>query len=71
MNEVTKLFIEHLRRSSAIEAAGDWVADLDACDEAPEGTKAAAFKYMSAIHHELLAFVGTIDLSAAAVEVQE
>jgi hypothetical protein len=71
MNELTRLFVEHLQQSSALEAVEAWVAELEACDESPEGVKAADFKYMTAIHREFLLFVSQVDLQAAASRLQE
>ena len=71
MNAITELFVEHLRRSPALDAVEEWVSSLEACDEAPEGTKEASFRYMAAVQKELLAFMGTVDLVAAAVKLQE
>jgi len=68
MNKVTALFLDHLQHSPALEA---WVSALQACDEAPEGVKAASFRYMAAIDRELLAFMATVDVAEAATRLQE
>lgn len=70
MNAVTKLFVEHLCRSPALEAVEEWVAEL-ACDESPEGIKAATFRYMAAIQRELLSFMASVDVVEAAIRLQE
>lgn len=72
MNELTTLFVDYLQhRKSACDAAEAWVSELDDCDESPEGTKAATFRYMSVIHQEFLVFVSGADLAAAAIALQE
>jgi len=71
MNKVTALFLDHLQHSPALEAVEAWVSALQACDEAPEGVKAASFRYMAAIDRELLAFMATVDVAEAATRLQE
>ena len=61
----------HLRQSHVVDAVEEWVSALEACDEAPEGTKAATFRYMAAIQRELLVFMATVDVSEAAIKLQE
>jgi hypothetical protein len=70
--ELNRLFVEYLRHSkNAHDAVGSWVRELDDCDEAPEAAKAATFRYVTAIHRELLDFIGKIDFEAAAMRFQE
>jgi hypothetical protein len=70
MNAVTELFVQHLQRSPALDDVETWVADL-AADNDIQSVQAATLKYMVAINRELLHFIATIDVAAAAVTLQE
>lgn len=71
MNQLSQLFLDHCsRRQSVSEAVETWVQDLATCDEAPDGTKRASFRYVTALQREMLVFMQGIDLEAVAIQLQ-
>lgn len=72
MNTITTLFLNHLLNSrSAGESLHQWVSDLEACDDTPDGTKDATFRFMAAITNELHGFMASVDIYAAVFSFQE
>lgn len=71
MNEVTQLFVRHLERSPAVEAVEELVAALEAGGGDIQDVQVATYRYMSAIQQELLKFVATINVTEAAINLQD
>jgi hypothetical protein len=64
MNDITQLFVEHLKQSEASTAAlTNW---LDGLGDESEDQERVTIHYMSALAKELQEFVKGVDLAAAA-----